>query len=655
MIDGNKIKKRKFRHWKRKIDFPKTFPEFMRMIFIPKKCSGHYSEKRLFLTKLSVFIQCLFFVALPIFANIYLQSSLFNFSWDFEEISTVGYSATFFLTLYPLYLIEAFLVALIGQPYVSYVLYAAIFGIFGYANDLKIQYRMEPIYPEELKMIEEPALLKEMLGNNLLFYSLIFLIVILILILLIFFIRSTRKKWYIQIARICVLVLSFQGLQGVLAYNEPDNEYREALDKHLGWTPWHQIVMYQQNGFVNGFLYNIPGDSMDKPADYSETRINEIVSKYQGYQSPKIMNEEELPNIVYVMDESFSNPDHLNNIDFNENNPLDKFNQLSSETMSGYMLSSGYGGGTANIEFEALTGFSMEPLNPQIITPYTQVIPKRPEMPSIVSLLKSNQYLTTALHPYNTSMYKRREVYDKLGFDRFISEKEIRYKDTTGHSPYITDQSAFNETYDLLTESKDPQFIHLVTMQGHMPYDDKYDDTIFHAVGREEDKNISNYMEDIHSISESLDTFIRRLDSLPRRTLVVFWGDHLPGIYPDDIVGSNENWRMHETPFIMYDTKHELDQFPLAEATSTVYFPSILFKTSQLSYPPFYQMLLDMYQTMPAFEKSMYLYDNEWHDAKKTDAGILDEYYLIQYDILQGEQYSLKKGFFNSLMTNSKN
>ncbi|NSN53402.1 sulfatase-like hydrolase/transferase, partial [Enterococcus faecalis] len=172
-------------------------------------------------------------------------------------------------------------------------------------------------------------------------------------------------------------------------------------------------------GFIGGFLYNLKVEAMDQPKGYSKEAISEITQKYQKLAEAKTVPSNEQPNIVFVMSESFSNPDHLKGLSI-IGNPLADYQQIADKTYSGQMLSQNYGGGTANIEFEALTSFSMELMNAQMTTPYTMMIPKMTELPSIVSLLKEQKYQTTAIHPYNTSMYKRKDVYKILGFDQFI-------------------------------------------------------------------------------------------------------------------------------------------------------------------------------------------------------------------------------------------
>lgn len=116
--------------------------------------------------------------------------------------------------------------------------------------------------------------------------------------------------------------------------------------------------------------------------------------------------EEESPNIVFVMSESFSDPSRLNGVEVS-GEPLADYYEVADQTYSGNMLSQNYGGGTANIEFEALTGFLWRYLM-RNSPPLHDACTKMDQLPSIVSALNAQSYQTTAIHPYNTSMYKER-------------------------------------------------------------------------------------------------------------------------------------------------------------------------------------------------------------------------------------------------------
>jgi phosphoglycerol transferase MdoB-like AlkP superfamily enzyme len=312
------------------------------------------------------------------------------------------------------------------------------------------------------------------------------------------------------------------------------------------------------------------------------------------------------------------------------------------------MLSQNYGGGTANIEFEALTSFSMELFNPQMTTPYTLLVPKMDNLPSVVSLTAQRGYETTAIHPYDTSMYKRKDVYDILGFNRFLDQETMKHTDKIEQNPYISDKAAYDEIMDILKDNQQPQFVHLVTMQTHMPYGGKYDTLHYSAKGTGNMNSVGNYLQDIAYSSQALSDFINQVEQLPRRTLIVFWGDHLPGIYSDEVQAENEQSTLHETEFLMWDSQNEW-KFEPNQITSPFYFAPNLFERSNLLLSPFYDMLLKLENELPAFEKGMYLQDGQWQSELALDQKaqeLYNDYQLIQYDIVQGKQYSVDKQFF---------
>ncbi|WP_430597418.1 LTA synthase family protein [Enterococcus sp. AZ177] len=567
----------------------------------------------------------------------------FAFSWHTEK---------FILGSFVLLLFLLFLCSLAGSFALGSFLYAITIGILGFANYQKMFYRSEPIYPDDLKMITEFGLLREMIG------TVPFLFIILVAAVgLFFFGRAIYKSRLLskkmQIIRITGFVVTLLLLVYVSNFNSQNNLLRKAYDRTALWIPYSQKMNYYNTGFMGGFLYNLKVEAMDKPDNYSKKTIEEITTKYTDtIQESNADTQEEQPNIIFVMSESFSDPQNLTGVTVNKD-PLKDYYDIAKTTYSGKMLSQNYGGGTANIEFEALTSFSMELFNPQMTTPYTMLIPKMTEIPSIVSLLKEQDYQATAIHPYNTTMYKRKDVYKTFGFDRFISEDTMTYKEKKQKNPYISDESAYKEVLDLLKDENEPQFVHLVTMQTHMPYSDKYPTTEYSSQSLGNKTAIDRYMQDVAYSSEALKQFTTDLKDVKRRTLVVFWGDHLPSIYSDKIKADNDEVRMHETEFLMYDNQEKLSGRNTHDVLiSPFYFAPTLFEQSNIQMTGFYQLLSELEKQIPAFEKGFYYKDKLWSKTlslNKTQQDLYNDYRLIQYDIVSGENYSLNTDFFKGI------
>ncbi|MHB6731781.1 LTA synthase family protein [Enterococcus hirae] len=583
-------------------------------------------------------------------SNLYLQWCQNDLSFDLAvKFAFSWHTEKFLLACLVLLMILLFLVAVLGSFLFGTFFYLVGIGILGYANYLKMTYRQEPIYPDDLKMIKEFGLLKDMTGTTS-FYLLAGMILLVVAGGCWAIYRSFKKDKKFQAIRVITLFTTIFALIYISHFNNPNNLLRKAYNKTALWIPYSQKMNYYNTGFIGGFLYNLKIDPMEKPKGYSEEKIKEITSHYQKLADEKNKTaSEEQPNIIYVMSESFSDPSRLNGVEIT-GDPLADYYAVADQTYSGQMLSQNYGGGTANIEFEALTGFSMGLFNAQLTTPYTMLVPKMNQLPSIVSTLKDQNYHTTAIHPYNTSMYKRKDVYEVLGFDEFISENTMTYTDTIEDNPYISDASAYQEVMDLLKEDDTPQFIHLVTMQTHMPYDGKYQQLEYTAKTEDNSgiSSLENYLQDISYSSQSLKAFTEELKKLSRRTLVVFWGDHLPGIYSDTIQNSNEKHTLHETQFLMFDSQGELEKNE-APVTSPFYFAADLMNQTNQQTTGFYQLLLALQNELPAFERELYYQEGQWHreaQLNKKQAELYQAYEMIQYDIVSGEKYSLQTNFF---------
>ncbi|MBP2966850.1 hypothetical protein J8385_19960, partial [Acinetobacter baumannii] len=151
--------------------------------------------------------------------------------------------------------------------------------------------------------------------------------------------------------RMVTLVISTFLLFYISNFNQPNNLLKKAFDRTAKWIPYSQKMNYYNTGFMGGFLFNLKVEGMEKPENYSEKKVEEIVTKYnkKAQAINKSKEEAEQPNIVYIMSESFSDPLRLNGIELSPD-PLIKYRKTASEgNLRGQMLSQNYGGGTANI------------------------------------------------------------------------------------------------------------------------------------------------------------------------------------------------------------------------------------------------------------------------------------------------------------------
>ncbi len=558
----------------------------------------------------------------------------------------------------------------IGLLFILYNLFGALLGsatlggiglfmtalTLGIINRVKIHYRAEPLFPSELILVKEVPFLVEMVGW--VYILLIALTVMAGIALMVRFYQTKIKPKKKEIpkkiewtTRSIGVLLSGVALFYLGQFHQPGHLLREFYSDQGAWTFDNQVQDYQANGFVAGFLANVPGEPMDKPKGYSKERIEEIVKKYRSLAEDINANKGEAKtdtNILFVMNESFSDPFNLDGL-WSDNDPLAHFRRRKQDTLSGQVLSPTFGGGTNANEFQALTGFSLEPLNPQITSPYMQLDGRIETYPSIVQQLNQLNYRTTAIHPYDKNFFKRDEVYEKMGFDLFLHDRNMKHTEkVTENHLFISDASAYRETLAVLEETEETDFIHVVTMQNHTPYAEKYRAVDFQVTGSGNDEEAMGYFQDLKHSDDALEDLIQQIDQHSEPILLIFWGDHLPGLYRGEIRQTNDEFTLRQTPLLIYsNTLHLKGE---VGTTSPIYFKNWLYAWLDIPLTPYLALLLRMEAVLPMIDNGLYLEKGERFTARKELSpealAVLEEYSLILYDITTGEQYAHPLDFF---------
>lgn len=519
-----------------------------------------------------------------------------------------------------------------------------------YINTEKMASRNTPFLPEDLAMSGEAGGLASMINLER-FLNMLFTIAIIIIITIIVN-KISKKIWHFkfskkqkiaifipQIALILICAhflnlhtLEIRNLSGKGTFIKVEN-----LETSIDFTD--QAYNYRTNGFILATISNLQTKTQKQPEDYSKEAVQKIVQKYQKIAEENNKNREKLSdekvNVVYVMSESFIDPKlgkHL--YDYGNKEPIPYTQEIKKSQSSGWAASSEYGGGTANVEFEALTGLSNFFLNS---IPYTSIVPANKDTPSIVKNFNENGYKTIAMHPYNRNMYRREVVYPNLGFQEYKSADGFKNNSKIDNSKYISDESAFNEVLAELKNSQKPEFIHLVTMQNHMPYEENaYSEHNFsvnakNGANPENAKTIQAYLEGISHSDKAMKNFLSEIEKINEKTIVVFWGDHWPGIYGEMFEKELNKNDIRRTPLFVYSNfKKEKQDL----GTSSLIYNQILALNafnSKLS--PFQYLLSDLREKYPALTKQFVKTD------EKSD--ILKDFEMIEYDILSGNKYSL--------------
>lgn len=570
--------------------------------------------------------------------------SKFVFDWHTEK----------FLISWGVLMIPAlWLWALIGNIRITNAIYLVTTIIMGYITFEKMNQRGEPFYPSDFRMATDLPFIMEMISPVMLVVIFSGIVAGIFLFVLAFKHKKRSSnpwnwKWRMSLFLLTSLLMGY-----VVQFQAEGNVLKKAYDRTAYWIPYSQQMNYYNNGFVAGFLYNFSSSPMQLPKGFSEEGMDFLIEKYQKKADEINQSREKKQveaNVVYIMNESFVDP--LDLMEMNKDwDPIPFTRKLGEIGKSGKMLSQGYGGGTANIEFEALTGFSMEPFSPSITTPFTQFLPKESDFISVVSRLKKDGHVATAIHPFDTSMYKRRDNYTNLGFDDFYYNDTMKYTEKIDNNPYISDESAYQEVLYRMEKTEGYDFVHLVTMQGHTPYEGKYDQIPFAVETGFSKEGPNQYLQDLAYSDEAMKNLTHQLEKIDEPTIVVFWGDHWPNVFGESALLHNGEEVLHHTPVLIFS--NQSSQSENLEEISPIYFFNEVLSLTNAKVTPFEAFLLELKEKIPAFEKGMYYEKEKEHyvqsreELNKEAQEMLEEYDWIMYDRTVGNKYSVQKGFFD--------
>ena len=345
------------------------------------------------------------------------------------------------------------------------------------------------------------------------------------------------------------------------------------FSRALGDTPsmWDSVYDAQRNGPLVAFTRQLNPKIMDKPSNYSEETMKKVAARYQ--KEAETINASRTNNltdstVVYVLSESFSDPSRVPGLKTNKDS-MPNIRKIKAGTTSGLMLSSGYGGGTANLEYMGLSGLSMANFDSSLSSPYQQLVPSQHWTPTINQMWGAPAN-SLGYHSYESSMYSRATNYKKFGFSHFYTltgPDVIKYQDKIDESPYVSDKSSYDSALEGIRSGKTNKFIQIITMQNHMPYHEWYENNDYTAesttgtpLGDDEQQSIETYQKGVEITDQATQEFLNELDALDKPVTVVFYGDHLPGIYSSASEDGNNSLALHLTDYFIWSNKASSSQ-----------------------------------------------------------------------------------------------
>ena len=554
---------------------------------------------------------------------------LFERSWVFLYNSFL-----LFVTTLPVFLVRrrTFLRILIGSAWM----------FLGIVNGVLLTKRVTPFTGSDLKLFSEG------LGVISKYFSvwqealILFLVLLLLLALIAMFIKGPKYRGKLSYLRNIPLVVAacllFAGATKI------------ELHKRLLSTYFGNIAFaYLDYGFPYCLSVTFFDTGVSQPTGYNESLIEQIV-KSEG--KPEESKTEDLPNVIFIQLETFFDPTQVRFLKFSED-PIPYFRSLMKEYSSGFYTVPSVGAGTANTEFETLTGMSMRFFGAGEY-PYKGVLKEGPAE-SAAYIFDSLGYQSHAIHNNEANFYSRRTVFGNIGFDTFISEEYMDTQDDVNYSGWMKDRNLIKYITQAMDSTQQQDFVFTVSVQGHgaYPTEPVLENPKIKVTGAATDgENCAweYYANQLYEMDQFIEELITALEERGEDTVLFLYGDHLPtmGLMEEDLSSGD----LFKTKYVMWDNmglkrqKKDLNAYQaMAEVMDRIdIHEGTMFRFHQtMQGTPQYQ--IDMQTLMyDMLYGDQYVYDGVFpYEKKKLKLG-LEQIYMTNINQVSEESYYIKGG-----------
>lgn len=628
---------------------------------------------------------CPFLLGISAAVTVKIKNQLFDKIWHFaflflmpfltltmtEALNNVFiYDMTYlgFFANYLVIICMFFLVfAISGSFRISYLVINAILFGFSLAHSYVMDFRGTPFIPMDFFSITTAAGVANTYdytpNYKVIPASLIFIFIIIIAI------KTKTPKYNLPIKIISrTFTGTFTTVLLILFFGT-------SFFADMGVKPdfWNQSRGYHNYGFVWNFFCNTKYLYMSEPDDYNPGDIGNFVSSVveDTGDKPQVDDSYTKPNIICIMNESLSDLGVLGNLTTNEDY-MPFMHSLTENTVKGNLYVPVIGAGTSNTEFEFLTGHTTAFL-PSGSNAYMLYVDN--PIASLVSTMKAQGYSSYALHPYYAAGWKRTEVYNNFGFNKFVSLENImdinlmaQYQENGSDADYLQgliDQyypgsnmllrqyvsDSYN--YKLLIEDYEnrdksvPYFAFNVTMQNHGGYTNScinFNESIYATSVSKPYNKANKYLSLVKASDDAFKGLIEYFSNVKEPTVICMFGDHQPSVesaFIAEVMGvsnlSNltveQEQSRHCTPFFIW-ANYDIEEKQI-DKLSANYLSSLVLETAGVKLTEYNKYLLRLAQTLPVIDTVGYVDSQgvyyKWSDSSPY-TGILDEYEKVQYN-----------------------
>lgn len=473
----------------------------------------------------------------------------------------------------------------------------------GIINGVLLSNRVTPFTGPDLHLITDAFQIADRYLSPFFFVVVVIVAVLAVIGLIILFFKGPRyqgkMRYKLNIPLIAVGIAAFAGTTKL------------ALEKRVLSNYFGNIAFaYEDYGYPYCLATTVFNTGIGLPRGYSEEAVENIVKSEESLPETG----EKRPNILFLQLESFFDPELVEYLNISED-PIPNFRKLMQEYSSGYFKVPSVGAGTANTEFESITGMSMRYFGPGEY-PYKSIL-KETTCESAAYVLKSLGYGTHAIHNNEANFYGRKNVFANLGFDSFTSEEYMSEQDDTNPNDWVRDHNLTKYILQAMESTEGPDYVYTISVQGHGDYPEEPvlenpKITVSGASSQAENYKWEYYCNQIYEMDQFIKELTDELSKLDEDVVLVMYGDHLPtmGLTVTDV----KNKYLFQTEYVIWDNMGLEKQDKNLAA---------------------YQMAAEVMDRVGIHEGNVF----RFHQARRNTKNYQVDLEMLQYDILYGEKY----------------
>ena len=515
------------------------------------------------------------------------------------------------------FLLNAFLifttfsvVYLVRRRIFTRIIISIVWICLGITNGYMLMKRVTPFNAQDLKVFRDALPLFRNYFNNL---ELVLLIVG-IIALIMWLISMWRKvgKFEGKLNRVLALIIV-----GVSFYSYSVLQDIAVEDRVISTYFGNIAFAYEDYGFPYCFTSSVFNTGIAEPVDYEKETIDLITDNgnYNRFETSR--SDDNLPNIIFVQLETYFDPTEIEWIEYSKD-PIPVQRELYENFSSGYFKVPSVGAGTANTEFEVLTGMNMRYFGPGEY-PY-KTYAKTNLIESAASVLKELGYGACALHNNGGNFYSRAQVFNHMGFDHYTSKEFMDIQKLTPKG-WATDDILIPVILESMDQTEGQDFVFAISVQGHGDYPEEpmfeNPEIIVSGIEDEGKRNAwEYYVNEVHEMDKVVGDLIEEIEKRGEPTVMVFYGDHLPtmNLVPEDL----HNKYLYNTNYVIWDN------IGLEKIDRNI---------------PAYQIMAEVFDRLDIHAGTFFNY----HQERRTTKDYLSDLERLQYDVLYGEQYAYEK------------